>query len=344
MKKKTDDRAPKDDDTSAGGNDGPAMKWLSYRPEIKVVDCTIRDGGLMNDHLFEDKTVKAVYQALVASGVDYMELGYKASRRIYAQSQSGRWKFCSEADIRSIVGENPTSLKLSVMADAERTDYHEDILPRDQSVINLIRVATYIHQIPTALDMIKDAHDKGYETTINLMAVSTVPDRELDKALELLVRSEVDTLYIVDSFGSLYSEQVRYLCDKFMGYARPYKKEIGIHSHNNQQLAYANTIEAIVRGANMLDASLAGLGRGAGNCPLELLLGFLHNPKFKLRPILKCVQEEIEPMRAKLLWGYDVPYMLLGLLNQHPRAALKFNSSKDRGDIVKFFDSIIEEQ
>lgn len=324
--------------------DGPSLKWISYRPQIKILDCTIRDGGLMNDHQFDDAVVKAVYTACVDAGIDYMELGYKASRRIYAQSQSGRWKFCSEEDIRSIVGDNPTNLKLSVMADAERTDYHEDILPRSQSVVNMVRVATYIHQIPTALDMIKDAHDKGYETTVNLMAVSTVPDRELDKALELLVRSEVQTLYVVDSFGSLYSEQIHTLVEKFLRYGKPHKKQVGMHAHNNQQLAYANTIEAIVKGANMLDASMAGLGRGAGNCALELLVGFLHNPKFKLRPVLKCVQETIEPMRSKLLWGYDIPYMLTGHLNQHPRSAIKFNSSKDRGDFVKFFDSLIEEQ
>ena len=97
------------------------------------------------------------------------------------------------------------------MADAEKCDYREDILPCDQSVLDMIRVATYIHQIPLALDMIKDAHDKGYETTINLMSVSVISERELDEALELLVSSEVDTIYIVDSFGSLYSEQTRLL-------------------------------------------------------------------------------------------------------------------------------------
>ena len=229
------------------------------------------------------------------------------------------------------------------MADAERTDYHEDILPCDESVLDMIRTATYIHQIPTALDMIKDAHDKGYETTVNLMAISTVPERELDEALELLAESEVDVIYLVDSFGALYSEQVRYLLQKYLRYAESHNKTVGMHAHNNQQLAYANTIEAIVMGANIFDGSMAGLGRGAGNCPIELLIGFLHNPKFHLRPLLQCIQQHIKPLREKLLWGFDIPYMITGLLNQHPRSAMKFNSSEDRGDIVKFFDSIIEE-
>lgn len=325
-------------------HEGPGRRWISYRPEIKIVDVTIRDGGLMNSHRFDEHVVQAVYAACVEAGIDYMELGYKASKRIFAQDQHGKWKFCDEHEVRRIVGENDTALKLCVMADAERTDYHEDILPRTQSVLSMIRVATYIHQIPTALDMIKDAHDKGYETTLNLMAASTIPEWELDEALAILAESEVDAIYLVDSFGSFYSEQVRYLLEKFLRHTQPSGKTVGMHAHNNQQLAYANTIEAIIGGANMLDGSMAGLGRGAGNCPIELLIGFLHNPKYRLRPVLQCIQEHIEPMRQKLLWGFDIPYMITGLLNQHPRAAIEFNTTEHRGNLVKFFDSIFEKE
>ena len=303
-----------------------ASRWVSYRPEIKLVDCTIRDGGLMNNHLFGDETVADVYQACVNSGIDYMEIGYKNSKRIFSPSEHGAWKFCTEDDIRRIVGDNDTPLKLSAMADAEKSDYQEDILPSDESVLDMIRVASYIHQVPLALDMIKDAHDKGYETTINLMAISIIQERDLDEALELLADSEVETLYVVDSFGALYSEQVHYFVDKFLKYAEQSGKQVGMHAHNNQQLAFANTIEATIVGANMLDASIAGLGRGAGNCQLELLVSFLHNPKLQLKPILECIQQSIEPLREKLMWGFDVSYLITGLLNQHPRAAMEFNA------------------
>jgi len=329
---------------SAEQDNNPLDKWVSYRPEIKILDCTIRDGGLMNDHRFGDETVKAVYTTCVEAGIDYMEVGYMHSKRIFSPADHGAWKYCVEDDIRRIVGDNDTSLKLSAMVDAEKSDFREDVLPFDQSVLDLIRVATYIHQIPLALDMIKDANDKGYETTVNLMAVSTVPEVELDKALELLSRSEVGTIVIVDSFGALYSEQIHFLVEKYLGYAEPTGKQVGIHTHNNQQLAFANTIEAIIKGANRLDASMAGLGRGAGNCPIELLVGFLHNPKLRLRPILECIQQHIEPMRESLMWGFDTPYMLTGMLNQHPRTAMAFNASADNGDIVKYFDMITEEE
>lgn len=334
----------KKQNANGSADDAPAGKWISFRPEIKVLDCTIRDGGLMNDHTFSDAVVKSVYQACVDGGIDYMELGYKASKRIFSVSEHGAWKFCTEDDIRRVVGDNASPLRLSVMADAERTDYHDDILPADQSVIDMIRVATYIHQIPTAVDLIKDAHDKGYETTVNLMAISAVQERELDEALEILGSTEVDAIYLVDSFGALYSEQIHYLVRKYLAYAQPMGKEVGVHMHNNQQLAYSNTIEGIITGANLLDASMGGLGRGAGNCAMELLLGFLHNPKFRIRPILRCIQSQVEPLREELRWGYGVPYMITGMLNQHPRSAIAFNASADRGDFVKFFDSMIEEE
>lgn len=317
--------------------------WVGYRPGIKVLDCTIRDGGLMNDHHFDDKIVKAVYHTCLEAGIDYMELGYKASKKIFSPSQYGTWKYCDEDALRRIVGENETDLKLTAMADAERTDYHEDILPSKDSVLDTIRVATYIHQMPTAIDMIKDAHDKGYETTLNLMAVSTIAESELDEALETLAETSVDAVFLVDSWGVLYSEQIQTLTRKYLKLMKPAGKEVGIHTHNNQQLAYANTIEALILGANRLDASLAGLGRGAGNCQMELLIGFLHNPKFRLRPILQCIQEHIEPLKKELRWGFGLPYVITGLLNQHPRAAMEY-MAKERKDIVKFYDSVIEEE
>ncbi|MCC6232074.1 MAG: aldolase catalytic domain-containing protein [Verrucomicrobiales bacterium] len=322
-------------------------RWLSYRPEIKVLDCTIRDGGLMNNHHFDDAIVKVVYDTCVAAGIDYMELGYKASRKGIKQGEHGCWKYCQEEDIRRIVGDNPSSLKLTVMADAERCDYHEDIPPKKDSVVDMIRVATYITQIPTALDMVKDAHDKGYETTLNLMAASIVPDRELDEGLEMMAKSEAKAIYVVDSFGALYSEQVHYLVRKYLDHCKASGKEVGVHMHNNMQLAYANTLEGIIEGANFVDATMAGLGRGAGNCPMELILAFLRNPKFNLRPVLDCVQNHIEPMRAKLLWGYDLPYLLTGMLNQHPRAAIRFKEAElkgAKGDILAFYDSATAEE
>ena len=332
---------------TSGKQSGPSQKkgsWLTFRPDIKVLDCTIRDGGLMNNSKFEDKFVKAVYDTCIAAGVDYMELGYKGSRRIYSPQEFGCWKFCTEEDVRRIVGDAPSAMKLSVMADVDRTDYHDDILPKAQSVIDMYRVATYIHQIPAAAEMIQAIHDKGYETTVNLMAISVVQEQELDEALDLLCRTEVDVIYLVDSYGSLYSEEIQALTRKYRQHAEAVGKKIGIHTHNNQQLAYANTIEALILGASYLDVTMGGLGRGAGNCPTELLLGFLKNPKYHLRPVMHCLRDHIVPMREKITWGFDIPYMLTGQRNLHPRSAIAFLDGKERTDYVKFFDTLSEQE
>ncbi len=313
---------------------------MTYRPDIKIHDCTIRDGGLINDHNFEDGFVRSVYDTCVAAGVDYMEIGYKNSKKIFAPSQYGPWKHCDEDDMRRVLDDNPNPIKISVMADAEKSDYKTDIIPKNESVLDCIRVATYIHQIPIALDMVKDAHDKGYEVTLNLMAISAVQERELSEALEHIAKSEISTMYIVDSFGTLYSEQIKDLVSKYLAIG----KEVGVHAHNNQQLAYANTIEALIVGATRLDATIAGMGRGAGNCPLELLIGFLHNPKFNIRPVIDCVQNVMLPMSKKLDWGYSIPYMITGQLNRHPRSAIKMRASESPDDYVRFYDQMMEEE
>ncbi len=310
---------------------------MSFRPDIKVVDATIRDGGLVNSFFFDDEFVKALYKANVKAGVDYMEFGYKASREQFDETKFGKWKFCKEEDIRSIVGENDTDLKICVMADVGRTDFKHDIIPKSESVIDMIRIATYIHQMPAALEMIEYCHEMGYETSCNVMAVSTAKERDIDMALELLGNSNVDVIYLVDSYGSLYPEQIHELSYEYLEKAKKYGKTIGIHAHNNQQLAFANTIESAALGVSYLDATMMGMGRGAGNCAMEALLGFLRNPKFKILPVLSFVRDYMLPLKQSgLVWGYDIPYLVTGILNVHPRTAITAVNENDT-DYPEFY-------
>ena len=318
--------------------------WITYRPELKVLDCTVRDGGLINEHLFDDGFVKAVYDACVEAGIDYMEVGYKASKKIHARDKFGTWKFCDEEDLRRVVGDNATPLKLSVMVDAGKSDWHTDVLPKSHSVLDLIRVAFYVHQVNEAVDMIKDAADKGYEVSANLMAVSRASQLEIEQTLELVAQTPAGVIVVVDSFGSLYAEQVEILVKKYLQYAAPAGKHVGMHAHNNQQLGFANTIEAIIHGANRVDATMAGLGRGAGNCPMELLIGFLRNPKFKVRPIYQVLQSHLLPLSRQVEWGPYPQYNVTGQLNQHPRSAIAARASDQRDKYVDFYDKLVTEE
>jgi 4-hydroxy 2-oxovalerate aldolase len=318
--------------------------WVTFRPEIKVLDCTIRDGGLINDHRFDDDLVKAVYEACVEAGLDYMEIGYRNSKRIFPRERFGPFRHSDEEDIRRVIGDHDevaTGLKLAIMADAGKSDWKTDILPRDQSAVAMVRVACYVDQVPEAVEMIHDAHEKGYETSCNLMAISTVQHAEIDQALEVLAASPVDVLVVVDSFGSLYREQIDILVGKFAAAVKGTGKELGVHAHNNQQLAFANTIEAIILGVNRVDATMAGLGRGAGNCPMELLIGFLRNPKFKRRAIWKLLQDHFIALRQTMEWGPLVPYIITGQHNRHPRAAMELLAGPERDRYVEFYDRIV---
>ncbi len=319
--------------------------WITSRPELKVMDCTIRDGGLVNDSNFTDDQVKAVYDACVEGGLDYMEIGYLNSEKSFPKSEYGPWRHCHEEDLRRVVGDHDpekTGMKLSVMVDAGgKSDWKNALLPKSESVISLARIACYATQISEAAEMIEHAHSLGYETNLNLMAVSTLKEVEIDKVLEIARGTPAQVVVVVDSNGSLYREQVDHLVTKYRKALEGTDKLVGIHAHNNLQLAFANTIEAIILGCNRVDSTMLGFGRGAGNCNTELLLTFLRNPKFHLRPILKCIQEQILPLKQKLDWGPSFPYTLTGSLNAHPRSAMAFRDGPTPNDYVEFYDQMV---
>jgi 4-hydroxy 2-oxovalerate aldolase len=320
--------------------------WITYRPELKVMDCTVRDGGLVNAHQFSDTFVRAVYQACVEAGIDYMEIGYKNSKKIFPRERYGPWRHCDEEDLRRVVGDHDadkTGLKLAAMADAGKSDWKTELVPAADSPLSCIRVAFYAHQVSEALDMIRHAAELGYETTANLMAVSNITEEEIDTVLEAIAASPAQVMVIVDSFGHLYREQIDRLYHKYSEALAGTGKEIGIHAHNNLQLAFANTIEAIILGCNRVDSTLFGFGRGAGNCHTELLLGFLRNPKFDLRPIIDVIQNHVIPLRAHIEWGPLIPYNITGQLNLHPSVAIQWREGANPDDFLAFYDKIVAE-
>ena len=135
--------------------------WITYRPELKVLDCTIRDGGLINNHQFTEELVRAVYEACVAAGIDYMEVGYKTSPRLHPREQIRRLAVLrrgrAQPACSPITTPDRTGLKLAAMADAGKSDWREQIVPRSESKLDMIRVAFYAHQVSEAVEMIEHA-------------------------------------------------------------------------------------------------------------------------------------------------------------------------------------------
>ncbi len=310
-----------------------------YREQIKVLDCTVRDGGLINDHYFSDEFVRELYQKLTLANVDYMEFGYRSSKELVDESKFGPWKFCDDEKIAEVIDGIESNVKISIMADAHRIR-EQEFKPVDESPVDLIRVATYVKDVDKAINLVDRLHGLGYETSVNIMAISTESEFALIEALDQLAKCPTETVYVVDSFGALYCEQIDYYVDLYQKHLPG--KELGIHTHNNQQLAFSNTVEAVIKGVNYLDASMYGIGRGAGNCTLELLLGFLKNPKFNMTPVLQFIQDRMIPLREEIEWGYLVPFMLTGILNQHPRAGIACRQSENKDKYAEFYAEIIE--
>ncbi|MFH1644948.1 MAG: nucleoid-structuring protein H-NS, partial [Candidatus Omnitrophota bacterium] len=153
-----------------------------FREQIKVMDCTIRDGGLINNHQFDERFVREVYKAISASGVDYMEIGYKNSKELFSSKEYGQWKFCEDDVIKRVIEGVESNVKISVMVDVGRVKL-EDVKPASQSPVDMVRVACYVKDIDKAIHMVNHFVDKGYEGSINIMAISRDQGVELEEGL-----------------------------------------------------------------------------------------------------------------------------------------------------------------
>jgi 4-hydroxy 2-oxovalerate aldolase len=215
----------------------------------------------------------------------------------------------------------------------------EDLKPAEESCVDMIRVASYVTDLDEAIQLTRDLDRKGYETTINLMAISRNNGDVIEEGLRRIEgESPSNTIYIVDSFGALYPNTVRGLIDRAREILTT--KEIGFHGHNHQQLAFGNTLEGIQQGAGFVDGTVYGIGRAAGNCPLELIIGYLKKSRYNLTPILDLIAKEFIPLREKIEWGYIIPYALTGLMNEHPRTAMDLRNSDRREDYKAYYESL----
>jgi len=308
------------------------------RHTVEVLDCTIRDGGCCNHWRFDADLVRRTFESLVAAGVDVMEIGYQTSPGVFEEGSVGPWRHCREADLRAVARES--AMKLACMVDMGRFEV-TDLRPAADSLVSVLRIATYARDIDGAIHILHAAKELGYEVYCNVMAVTTCTPQEVDAFLERLRKSDVDNIAVVDSYGAMYPHQLRYLVRKYKNWLRP-EQRVGVHLHNNQQTAFANTIAAIDEGADFVDATVFGMGRGAGNCPLELLLMYLDDPRHDVRPVLSLIDDYMA-LRRDLNWGYNVPYATTGWLNEHPRAAIE-RMRATHPECLAFYDTLTAER
>ncbi|MEN9786287.1 MAG: hypothetical protein RLZZ299_1551 [Pseudomonadota bacterium] len=314
----------------------PAPPAVEHRGP-RILDCSIRDGGICNDWRFDRAWVRRTFDALVASGIHTMEIGYRTREGVVARDTVGEWRFLDEDALADVTRSGKGRMRLAAMVDCGKAD-PSDIRPRGETVLDTLRIAAYAHQLDEARPLLDRALELGYETHMNVMAVSTRTPAQLDAAMAWLRVSGVHCVSIVDSYGALLPRHVPQLVRRYReglgdGVA------IGIHTHNNQQLAFANTLAALDAGVDVVDATVHGIGRGAGNCPLELLLLRLDDPGLDVRPILELV-DEYATLRDTLRFGYHLPYAITGHFNVHPRSGIARMTRPDRYDCRGMYETL----
>ena len=286
------------------------------KKKTKILDCTIRDGGYLNDWHFDLKLARELYRAHSRSGVDFVEIGFRSTDKYFAPEKYGPWRFTPESLLSEVV-KGISGPSVSLMVDFGKVDI-EDIPERENSIARMYRVAVHKDKVLPAIELCNIIADKGYIASIQLMGIVNYTDEDFSHILGPLEASKITYVYFADSYGSLFPSDIKTIRDRLA----VTEKKIGFHAHNNLQLAFANTLEAIKSGVDIVDGTVYGIGRGAGNLPIETLLSYLENhseaSKYNVLPVLDIIDRYMLDLHADLKWGYDLSYMLSGMFEVHP--------------------------
>ncbi len=286
---------------------------------FEILDCTIRDGGYMNNWNFDRKLVREVYRSLSNSGVDFVEIGFRGNEKYFNPSQYGLWRFSREEDIRDVTA-NIKGARLAIMADYGKIDLDDFCNARD-SLIELVRVAVNKSNLKEAIILLEGIKNKGYKVSLNAMGYANYTKDECRHLLGMIKSAEIDYIYVADSYGSMFPNQIKSIFEPLM--TLPNIK-VGFHPHNNLQMAFANALEAIRCGVHAIDSTIYGMGRSAGNLPTEIIVSFLEKMergRYNSVPVLNIIDRYFVKLQAESKWGYQLPYMLSGMFQCHPNYA-----------------------
>lgn len=291
--------------------------------DIKVLDCTLRDGYHVTGGEFSPEFVSSYLHAAVGQGVDIIEIGYRSTPG--SIPGAGLWRYSPDEAIERALDRTlphcASTPRIAVMADIGKIAL-DDFGNAKDSPVDLVRVAFYRKDLEEGIGFAKRLKEKGYEIGVNFMAVGEYPPDVLAKCANRIAKTGIDVVYFADSFGSLDARRVRETTAILLDSGKP----VGFHGHNNLQRALCNAHAAMEMGASYIDGTIYGMGRGAGNVPTELLLPELGR-KLSLETLLHFIElqqrlkEEVPYPEFK--WGYDADGLLTGLLDIHPNFAPK---------------------
>ena len=294
---------------------------------IMILDCTLRDGGYINDNNFGEKNIKKLIKYLKSAKVDIIECGYLMDNIEYDKNKT---EFLSMKQAEPLLAPD-NSYTLMLLGEK----YKIENLPENiGEKIDTIRMSFHKKSLQKAIEYAKKIKEKGYKLFLQPTSIMSYTEEEIKKMLKELNDLDVECIAIVDTFGQMTPEDTRRVTKIFDECLRKNIK-IGIHLHNNLQTAFANAItflDTISENRDVeIDTSLLGMGRGAGNLPTELLANYLntrYGKKYKLEPLLEASDNIISKIKEEHDWGYSLPYYLSAINGIHPSYIILFLERK----------------
>ena len=302
--------------------------------KCEILDCTLRDGGYINQWIFGESNIAAILKALIDSRVDYIECGYISS---HVGRNSESTLFSSLEDLELLLQNKFTNINnSSFVAMINIDDFDDTDLPNyveGKSFVNGIRLAFRKDQLHSAIKAAGKISGKGYNLYVQPMVIQSYTDEDILHLINAFKYINTYAVYIVDSFGSLFPEEFR-RCFNLFDQNLEQSILLGYHAHNNLQLAYSNAIDIIknIDRNIIIDASIFGMGRGAGNLNSELIADYLnrfYNASYKITPMLEVIDNYLEAIKKENNWGFSVAHFLSAVEYCHPSYASHYTNKKN---------------
>ena len=315
---------------------------------ISLLDCTFRDGGYYNNWDFSRELVRDYLQAMQTIEVDVVELGF---RSFPVDSFKGPFFYTSDRLIESL--DIDKSIKLSVMINASELIVENEssvervkqlFSDKSRQLIYMVRIACHFHEVEKIIDTIEWLKSEGYFVGINLMQIGGKPEDEISRLVHIISTTNADVLYFADSLGSLEPDDVSNIYDLI---SNSWKKDIGIHTHDNMGNAISNTLKAIDEGICWVDSTITGMGRGPGNAQTEYLIleiAEIRERDVNISSVLKLIDTHFKEMQFSFGWGKNPLYYLAGKFKIHPMYVQRMLSDKkyDEEDILSLLEYLKE--
>ena len=313
---------------------------------MKLLDCTLRDGGYYNAWDFSVELINDYLLAMQAAGVDIVELGF---RSLNNKGFKGACAYTTDDFLRSL--DIPSSLTVGVMVNGSEfmsstpsTKVLDQLfpVPASESPVDLVRIACHVHEFEEALNTVSWLQDKGYKVGFNLMQVANHPEEKVKQLAQLASSHPIDALYFADSMGSMTPDRTSEIISWFRS---EWKGPMGIHTHDNLGLALSNSLRAIEEGVTWIDSTVTGMGRGPGNALTEQLaieIASIRNQSISLVPLMALIRKTFGPMKTAYGWGTNPYYYLAGKYAIHPSyiQEMMSDSRYDEEDILAVIEHL----